>query len=159
MSHLKAAAAVTLLGVALSVGLVASSDVISANAAASEPVQLNAVLDQQIVQLEMTPSVGQPAVAESQAIKLAESAVPSSTGSTGIQSQYVRLTIRGGDGQVIRGIDARPAWLITFKGVGYTPPGTSGSVCSCSMVYGRPNTLAALDAQTGAIIARMGVSD
>jgi hypothetical protein len=66
------------------------------------------------------------------------------------------LTLRDSDGKVVAGIQARPAWLVTFAGVAYAPGGTSASVCACATLYQRPNTAVTLDAQTGALITLLG---
>ena len=106
----------------------------------------------------MAAGVGQPAIPEAKAIELAQAQQPSLAASKGIQSRYVKLTLRLSDGTVARDTSDRMAWLITFNGVAYAPAGTSASVCNCSAAYARPNTVVAFDAQTGALIALMGVA-
>jgi hypothetical protein len=122
------------------------------------PTQINAVLDQQVVQLDLTPGAGQPDIPEARAIEIATSQLPAAAQSPHIASRYVSLTVRTSDGVVTRGISSRLAWLITFTGVSYAPSGTAANVCNCAAAYARPNTVAALDARTGAVIALMGVA-
>lgn len=148
------------LGIAVALCIVESSDVSLASATPTQPVtRTSAVIDQQVIWLETVPGNGSPSIGNDPAVVLAKLAVPTGASSTDSRSSYVYLTLRDTDGALVRGIQSRPVWLVTLTGVGYSPPGTSNSVCACASTYNRPNTMAALDARTGKLIVVVGVEN
>lgn len=140
--------------------LVASGDAsFAATPLESVTIQHSVLVDQQVLDLELEPGSGSPEVGQSQAMTLAASYLAGSAQATSVQSRYVLLTFRDADGKVVGGIQARPAWLVTFRGVSYVPGSSSASVCSCAAVYQRPSTVVTLDARTGALITLLGADN
>jgi hypothetical protein len=149
--------AVALVAAVLGLGLVGCSSLhLTAAPPDQKAVQQSVLFDQQAVSMEWEPGVGSPPVDENRALVLAASYVPGSTAKTPVEPQYVRLTFRDSDGKVVAGVQARPAWLVTFRGVAYRLAGSSASVCACATIYQRPSTVVSLDAQTGALITLLG---
>jgi hypothetical protein len=160
MSRSHAAVAIVVLSLGAGFGLIASNDVhLEASPRGQDVASAHAVADQEILVLDLAPGPGRPPIQEFQAITLAESLLPTLAESTSIQSRYVSLTLRDSDGGVAWGLQSRPAWLVTFKGVRYAPFGRAASACACSAIYERPNTMAALDARTGALISYFGIDN
>jgi hypothetical protein len=114
------------------------------------------LIDQQVLSLEWEPGTGSPAIDQARATTLAGTYLPGAGRATHVEPRSGRWTLRDSDGKVVAGIQARPAWLVTFAGVAYAPGGTSASVCACATLYQRPNTAVTLDAQTGALITLLG---
>jgi len=117
-----------------------------------------AVIEQRIVVVESIAATGQPSISEADAETAATRALATSSKPTSVDARYVVLTIRNEDGSVAWGFQSRPAWLVTFHGIGYPLAAASASDCSCSAYYWRPSTVVALDAATGTVLVRMGVT-
>jgi hypothetical protein len=149
--------AVALIAAVLGSGLVGCSRLGLPTAQPDQTtVQQSVLIDQQAVSMEWEPGIGSPPVDQNRALTLAASYVPGSTATTPVESRYVRLTLRDSDGKVVAGVQARPVWLVTFRGVAYLPAGSSATVCACATIYQRPSTVVSLDAQTGALITLLG---
>lgn len=160
MLRLGSAVAGVVTVVAVAFCVVASGDAGFA-AAQTGPVatQQSVLVDQQVLAMDLEPGDGSPEVSQRQAMTLAASYLTGSARATSVQSRYVLLTFRDADGKIAGGVQARPAWLVTFRGVGYVPGSSSASVCSCAAVYQRPSTVVTLDARTGALITLLGADN
>jgi len=160
MSRLGSAIAGIVIIVAAGLCVVASGD---AGFAATEPgpvaIRQSVLVDQQELDMEVKPGDGSPEVSQHRAMTLAASYLAGSTQATSVQSRYVLLTFRDADGKIAGGVQDRPAWLVTFRGVDYVPSSSSASVCSCAAVYQRPSTVVTLDARTGALITLLGADN
>lgn len=160
MSDVRNALVVVLAVAALGLGLVAC-DRIGLATAPPPPaaVRQSVLIDQQVLSLEWEPSTGSPAVDQARATTLAGTYLTGAGHATRVEPRFGRLTLRDSDGKIVGGIQARPAWQVTFAGVAYVPSGTSASVCACTTLYQRPNTVVTLDAQTGALITLLGADN
>jgi hypothetical protein len=157
MSLLPRFVSLALAGAFLSLGLLACAKLgVGAAAPAVAPVRQNILVDQQVLSMEWVPGTGSPAIDQAKAEALAATYLSGASQATHVDPRYVQLTLRDADGKVSGGVQARPAWLVTYTGVAYTPGGTSASVCACATLYQRPNTVVSLDAQTGALITLLG---
>jgi hypothetical protein len=158
LSHLKAALTIVLLGLIGSLCLPTAGDAaVTVASGMPDASRQSAVVEQRLVVMEVTEAAGSPSIAETQATALATSYLATSSQATSIHARYVRLTLRGDNGGVAWGIQARPVWLVTFEGIPY-PSATGSSDCSCSAYYWRPSTAVALDAGTGARVMSLGVT-
>jgi hypothetical protein len=160
VSQLRNALAGLLTAVAIALCLAVSSDVgFAATQRAATTVQRGVLVDQQVFDLELTPGTGNPPVDQARALKLAATYLPGSSRASGVESKYVLVTFRDARGAVAGGVEARPVWLVTFRGVSYSPSGSSASVCACAVVYQRPNTIATIDAETGTLVSLAGADN
>ena len=149
---------IVLLGLISSLCLPTAGDAaVAATSTPSSGINVSAVVEQRSVILDEATNPGTPTVPESQAITLATSYLGTSGQVSSIQTNFTTLTVRGDKGEVAWGIEAQPAWLVTFQGVAY-PAANGASDCSCQAYYWRPNTVVAVDANTGAKIIKLGVS-
>jgi hypothetical protein len=140
--------------------LVTSSDVgFAASSSAVQGAQYSVLVNQQVLTMDVQPGDGQLVVNQTRAMTLATTYLPGSANATSVQSQYVLLTLRDASGTIAGGVQAQPAWLITFQGVAYVPSNASASVCSCSVIYQRPNTVVTINARTGALVTLFGAGD
>jgi hypothetical protein len=122
-------------------------------------IRQSVLIDQQTLIVESAPGEGNPQIDQTRAMMLAVAYLPGSAHPSGVQSRYVVLTLRDASGSVAGAVSSQPAWLITFPGAAYIPSSTSASVCSCPAIYQRPNTVVAIDARTGALIALLGTDN
>ena len=89
----------------------------------------------------------QPAITASAARAKASAAVPNAARATAVATRYVALTLDSDK-------TTRNVWLVTYSGVEFTPGG-----CSCHADLTTPNTVVAVDGQTGAIALIFGRED
>lgn len=149
------------LGVAIGLFLIGSgvAESMRGSQAASHVISQTIVVNQEVLDAEILASVGNSPISSDQAKALAAKHVRDAAGALGSSARYVKLTLRSTDGEVAFNVQAHPVWLVTFEGLGYQPPTTGGATCSCDPLYARPNTVVALDAQTGKLIALYGTND
>jgi len=141
--------------------LLMSSDIGAAEPAAKIGATRQSILiDQQTLVMSPEPGAIPPAIDRGRAIAVATSHLTASTSQPKVsQARYVRLTLWDASGQVARGIQDRPTWLVDFPGVAYVPSSTASSVCACNVLNQRANTLVAVDASTGELLTVLGSDD
>lgn len=118
------------------------------------------LFDHSLLFATQTPAAGKPTIPREAAIALATAHIPGARETTRISAQYVRLTLRAGDGQIMNGVQARAVWLVNFTGVLYDPLTAveTVSLCPCELNYfRRPNTAIVIDAQSGEFLVAYGV--
>jgi fructose-specific component phosphotransferase system IIB-like protein len=115
------------------------------------------VMDQRLLTAHITVATGKPTIDRDRAIALATPYVTNAAQADSVIARYVQLTLNDPDGGMTSGIHDRLVWLVTFRGVTYSPVTTSASTCACGSYYQRPNTAVALDAVSGKLVVSFGV--
>jgi hypothetical protein len=93
------------------------------------------------------PLSERPAISEAAARTQAAQVVTDVQAATAIQSRFVALTLETEK-------TTRNVWLVTYSGVAFTPNG-----CTCHVSGETPNTIVAVDGQTGAVVLLFGADD
>ena len=122
----------------------------------SQPFRMNAVLDQNLMLVEASGLSSRPVISDTRAITLARASLGTSSKETGVDARHVAFTLRNNDGGVAWSMKDRETWLVTFRGIGYPQATANAADCSCAAAYWRPDTLVAVDAQSGSILMRLG---
>lgn len=122
----------------------------------SQPFRMNVVLDQNLMLVEASGFSSKPVISDTRAITLARASLGTSSKETGVDARHVAFTLRNDDGGVAWSMKNRETWLVTFRGIGYPQATANAADCSCAAAYWRPDTLVAVDAQSGSILMRLG---
>ncbi len=93
------------------------------------------------------PLSERPAISEATARIQAAQVIADAQAATAIQARFVALTLETDQ-------TTRRVWLVTYSGVAFAPNG-----CTCHVSGETPNTIVAVDGQTGAVVLLFGADD
>jgi len=93
------------------------------------------------------PLAERPTITATAARTQADKAVPNAAKATAVEARYIALTLQADN-------VTRNVWLVTYNGVEFSPSG-----CTCHVDMTTPNTVGAVDGQTGAVALSFGADD
>lgn len=93
------------------------------------------------------PLAARPAITAEAARAQADRAVANAAGATAVAARYVALTLENERA-------THNVWLVTYSGAEFVPSG-----CTCHVDGAVPNTVVAVDGQTGAVTLIFGADD
>jgi hypothetical protein len=93
------------------------------------------------------PLAERPTITATAARTQADKAVPNAAKATAVEARYIALTLQADN-------VTRNVWLVTYNGVEFSPSG-----CTCHVDMTTPNTVVAVDGQTGAVALSFGADD
>jgi hypothetical protein len=128
--------------------------VLGCSARDAAPISVTVTLgDGSVETATLLPGVGTPALTEAQARAEAARYLNGLQQATSVAARYVRLTLPNQMAVADhRSIYERTVWLVSYAGVGFSGP----SQCECATISAQPNTLVALDATSGKLVASFG---
>lgn len=143
------------LGLALALVLGGCGRAPDSTAATAPSVAANATptkrtltaVDGQRLDVVEQPLAGHPAITATAAQTQADKSVPNAAKATAVEARYVALTLDTDK-------TTRNVWLVTYSGVEFSPSG-----CTCHVDMTTPNTVVAVDGQTGAVTLYFGADD
>ena len=135
-----------IIALALAVAALGGCGRVPAGQAVAAHRSLVAVDGQRLDAVEK-PLAERPAISEATARTQAAQAVADVQAATAIQARFVALTLETEQ-------TTRRVWLVTYSGVAFAPSG-----CTCHVNGETPNTIVAVDGQTGAVVLLFGADD